>query len=59
MSWAGMGGWVGGQETDLEHGTLAVRAGGDRNHVLRVLDGHDDTGGKHQLLPGLALLFCG
>lgn len=54
-----MGGWVGGQETDLEHGTLAVRAGGDRNHVLRVLDGHDDTGGKHQLLPGLALLFCG
>ena len=39
---------------ELQHGTLAVRAGRDHDDILGVLDGGDDSGGEHQLLPGLA-----
>lgn len=38
----------------LEHGALAVGSGGDHHDVLRVLDGGDDAGSHHELLPGLA-----
>mmetsp|Transcript_79753 Transcript_79753/g.221839 ORF Transcript_79753/g.221839 Transcript_79753/m.221839 type:complete len:316 (-) Transcript_79753:36-983(-) len=38
---------------ELEHSTLRVGARADGDHVLRVLDGHDDTGRQLDLLPGL------
>jgi len=38
----------------LEDSTLAERTAGDADHVHRVLDGNDDTGSNHKLLPGLA-----
>mgnify|MGYP001462774407 CR=1 FL=1 len=38
---------------ELEDGAHAVGAGGDGDDVLGVLDGDDDAGGEHELLPGL------
>mmetsp|Transcript_183174 Transcript_183174/g.445955 ORF Transcript_183174/g.445955 Transcript_183174/m.445955 type:complete len:272 (+) Transcript_183174:74-889(+) len=38
---------------ELVGGTLTVGAGRHDAHVLGVLDGHNDTGSEHQLLPGL------
>ena len=39
---------------ELEDSTLAERTAGDTDHILRVFDGHNDTGSNHELLPGLA-----
>lgn len=39
---------------ELEHSALAESAGGDDNDVLGVLDGDDNAGSEHKLLPGLA-----
>ena len=39
---------------ELQHTALAVRASGDGNHVLGVLDGDDDARGQEQLVVGLA-----
>ena len=39
---------------ELEHRALAVRAGRDGADIGGVLDGSDDTGGKHDLVVGLA-----
>jgi hypothetical protein len=47
----GLGAGVVGELEDSAH---AVGAGGDGNDVLGVLDGDDDAGGEHELLPGLA-----
>eukprot|EP00736_Rhodelphis_marinus_P005849 Rmarinus@m.9027 len=38
---------------ELQHGTLAVRTGGEHAHISRVLDGNDDASSKHKLLPGV------
>jgi hypothetical protein len=38
----------------LEHGSVTVRSGRDDGNVVRVLNGGEDTGGKDELLPGLA-----
>jgi len=37
----------------LEHGTLTVWTGRDDTDISWVLDGHDDAGSEHELLPGL------
>mmetsp|Transcript_76566 Transcript_76566/g.155408 ORF Transcript_76566/g.155408 Transcript_76566/m.155408 type:complete len:344 (+) Transcript_76566:305-1336(+) len=37
----------------LQHSALGVGARGDGDHVGGVLDGDDDAGSQHQLLPGL------
>ena len=37
----------------LEHGTLSVWTSRDHAHVSGVLDGDDDAGSEHHLLPGL------
>jgi len=39
---------------ELKDGTLSVGASRDGNHILGVLDGSDDAGSKHKLLPSLA-----
>lgn len=38
----------------FEDGTVAVRAGRDDDHVAGVLDGSNNSGSEHKLLPGLA-----
>ena len=47
----GLGAGVVGELKDSAH---AVGAGGDGDDVLGVLDGDDDAGSEHELLPGLA-----
>jgi hypothetical protein len=44
-----------GVSRELEHGTLAIGAGGDHTDVGGVVDGGDDTGSEDDLLP-VALL---
>lgn len=39
--------------TELEDGTVSVRAGRDDSYVGGVLDGGDDTRSEDDLLPGL------
>ena len=39
---------------ELKDSTLTERTAGDGDNVGRVLDGSDDTGSEHKLLPGLA-----
>ena len=46
-------GGAAGELGELEHGALAVGAGRDGADVGGVLDGSDDAGGEHDLVPGL------
>jgi len=43
-----------GESGKLENGSVTVRTGRDDGNVVRVLNGGEDTGGKDELLPGLA-----
>lgn len=38
---------------ELEHSSLAIRSGRDGADILGVLNGHQETSGEHELLPGL------